>query len=548
MVFLCAAILYLIAAILGFWSASLLWRAWHAWRLQRRGKRVYSPARRRFGVSVALATLPVAGFAFALGEIVRTGRIDSTIEPLPLAAQSVGAMMLFLAISALYVAFRFDPSNGRRRCSRCWYDMSATQGRRCSECGHESPDEKGMFRTRRAPRLVVVSLIFIALSYATYVTPSVITGGWPAVVPTTAVIIGLPWWPDRYIDNSPFSLVYRAREKQLWGWQKSLLRWRVNRIIRRSEDLDLLGRAGLVMGGVFYEWTPEARLNPAAQIVFLDAFRADMKAGTGILRNGVMYSLNLLPDTLAPEAVSDALPGVTSALTGANGRDVHWGLTIAPKLGRDGISLTPHLIAIAENQSLWTHTRLQALTGLSIFGEWDDAAWAAYLRGFDANDVQLRTEVVRLSTSLRRNDERLREKLAAAVNDPVDEIAGIAAAALLKLSPSPCDAVPALAPVMRRPSTVRIIIELAQKCPCPEVVEGIRAILDRHLGHEDYAAFVAASQVGAYGEPLLPLLRQRRDNADVSSAHTEQLHLAIAAIEAAVKAKALPVFSTSKPQ
>ena len=112
----------------------------------------------------------------------------------------------------------------------------------------------------------------------------------------------------------------------------------------------------------------------------------------------------------------------------------------------------------------------------------------------------------------------------------------------------PGDAVPALAPVMRRPSTVRIIIELAQKCPCPEVVDAIRAILERGQGHEDYAAFVAASHVGAYGEPLLALLRQRRDNADVSSAHSEQLDQAIAAIEAAVKAKLQPVFSTSKPQ
>src|SRR5690242_10397938 len=112
----CASILYLIAAILGLWSASLLWRAWHSWRLQRRGKRgltrslrVISAGRRRFGVGVALVALPLAGVAFALGGVVRKGGVESMPDVTQVAFQGIAAALVFLAIGAVYVAWRFDP-------------------------------------------------------------------------------------------------------------------------------------------------------------------------------------------------------------------------------------------------------------------------------------------------------------------------------------------------------------------------------------------------------------------------------------------------------
>lgn len=123
---LCAGILYLIAAILGMWSASLLWRAWHSWRLQRRGKlgstrpvQRLSGARRGFGVSVALIALPIAGVAFAFGEVVRQGDSDRPLDYTNLLVQGVGAALAFMALGGFYVAWRFDPSMGRRRCPKC---------------------------------------------------------------------------------------------------------------------------------------------------------------------------------------------------------------------------------------------------------------------------------------------------------------------------------------------------------------------------------------------------------------------------------------------
>ena len=78
MAYLAIGILYLIAVILGTWSASLFWRAWHAWRLERRARRreqtpirVLTPRQRKFGIVVALVALPLAGFAFSYGEMVR---------------------------------------------------------------------------------------------------------------------------------------------------------------------------------------------------------------------------------------------------------------------------------------------------------------------------------------------------------------------------------------------------------------------------------------------------------------------------------------------
>ena len=55
-----------------------------------------------------------------------------------------------------------DRSKGRRRCPRCWYDMSAVgQQRRCSECGHLAATEHDMLRTRRKWRWAFLGLMLV---------------------------------------------------------------------------------------------------------------------------------------------------------------------------------------------------------------------------------------------------------------------------------------------------------------------------------------------------------------------------------------------------
>lgn len=55
-----------------------------------------------------------------------------------------------------------DRSRGRRRCSRCWYDMSEVPGRQCPECGREPRDEQGLFQSRRARWMAVTAIVLTA--------------------------------------------------------------------------------------------------------------------------------------------------------------------------------------------------------------------------------------------------------------------------------------------------------------------------------------------------------------------------------------------------
>ncbi len=286
--------------------------------------------------------------------MIRSGGIDSTPEPLLIVARAIAAVMAFLALSAIYVAVRFDPSHGRRRCGACWYDMSASEGRLCPECGFHAETEKGMFRTRRAPRLAFFAVLCLAGAYAMFLLPKVHSNGWQAAAPTTALIIGAPWWPDQFIDGPEYSLCGRVRNQELREWQESLLRWRVDRLIAHSENLETLARAGAISGAMYEEGMPRARMSPAAQIAFFTAFGVD--AARGSLRRTLVYSMNLLPDPAAPEAAPAALAAITSAMGSPTPIIVHWGMSMAPLLGREGVPLVPSLIAVAENRC-WSRRR-----------------------------------------------------------------------------------------------------------------------------------------------------------------------------------------------
>ena len=66
-------------------------------------------------------------------------------------------------------------SKGRPRCPKCWYDMRGTVPKLvCPECGHDAGQQRGLYRSRRRWRRVVVGVALVLLfSY-----PLTIVGGW----------------------------------------------------------------------------------------------------------------------------------------------------------------------------------------------------------------------------------------------------------------------------------------------------------------------------------------------------------------------------------
>jgi ssDNA-binding Zn-finger/Zn-ribbon topoisomerase 1 len=143
---------------------------------QRRGR-----PRRRFAWAVGLGIFGGAGLV-GLSAAHNGGE---------LLAYSIAALFGLLALSWVLHRLCADRACGRRRCPQCWYDMSATEGRRCPECGREAKREKKLFRTRRRWRLAMVALLPLLFAGYIAVQPKVQRDGWASIMPTTALIWSL---------------------------------------------------------------------------------------------------------------------------------------------------------------------------------------------------------------------------------------------------------------------------------------------------------------------------------------------------------------------
>ena len=77
-----------------------------------------------------------------------------------------------------------DRARGRRRCPRCWYDMTYTEGMRCSECGHTVRREKDLHKTRRR-KIAAVPAIMLVTALGVYVIDRGRTQGWMSYIPNS---------------------------------------------------------------------------------------------------------------------------------------------------------------------------------------------------------------------------------------------------------------------------------------------------------------------------------------------------------------------------
>ena len=103
----------------------------------------------------------------------------------------LGGTLLAWALFGDGIRQRFKQGR-RRRCPRCWYDMSHTPGLRCSECGHEVKRERSLNRGRRRWRLASVSIAVLLVANLANSAAAIHERGWVAAVPTTALILIVP--------------------------------------------------------------------------------------------------------------------------------------------------------------------------------------------------------------------------------------------------------------------------------------------------------------------------------------------------------------------
>lgn len=100
-------------------------------------------------------------------------------------------------IAGLFILFQSllaDRARGRRRCPKCWYDLSRTNGRRCAECGHEAKRERALFRTRRRWGWFIVGVIVLIASHPVARVPIARAHGAAAFAPDWLLVAVLPWY------------------------------------------------------------------------------------------------------------------------------------------------------------------------------------------------------------------------------------------------------------------------------------------------------------------------------------------------------------------
>src|SRR5262245_32422096 len=161
-------VLYLIGTVLGVWSASLLWRVVHArlmrrwWRKGAMVKPPISTPRQVLGILLAIVCLPLGSMALAAGDRMQSWVAGTTIPLWYLGFGTANALLLVLATGAVLAGWWFDPARGRRRCPKCWYDMSGAPAARCPECGQEIRGDRDLARTRHSRGLVLIGLVLLA--------------------------------------------------------------------------------------------------------------------------------------------------------------------------------------------------------------------------------------------------------------------------------------------------------------------------------------------------------------------------------------------------
>ncbi len=98
-----------------------------------------------------------------------------------------GGVLAALALVVVVVALFRDRSRGRRRCPKCWYDMSAVNGMTCPECGRTQKRERRFFGTRRKWRRAMIGTALLAMAMGTTAAPVVNSGEWPRYVPAAVL-------------------------------------------------------------------------------------------------------------------------------------------------------------------------------------------------------------------------------------------------------------------------------------------------------------------------------------------------------------------------
>lgn len=111
-----------------------------------------------------------------------------------------------VAVGVIWWAIFGDKARGRRRCPRCWHDLSRTPGLTCSECGHAAQSEADLGRARRRWGTAVATLVAVAV-IAVWAQSVFLNQSWPTYLPDAVLVrivgpLTKGWIPSEILDEA----------------------------------------------------------------------------------------------------------------------------------------------------------------------------------------------------------------------------------------------------------------------------------------------------------------------------------------------------------
>jgi hypothetical protein len=303
-----AVILGVISFVLCVWGASLIVRALTERAevivaRRRAGKagtpalvfgRVASAKHARAAIGLGLVSL-VLGIAAAYGAVAINSMVSSgDVEVSPWTMCLLG--LVALSIACAMTGWWFDPPRGRRRCPTCWYDLAATPGMTCPECGHTAAEESRLFRIRRKPALIWLAALLLLVASSLPGVRRVVNGkGIGGLIPTTLLIAGFTWLPEELIATPQNTGILQTRlnDDNGWPWQREWLQAMCVREARSPRSAIAYSRADMFRHRTHR--TTEAVTEDAVRVLLRDAISAD-----AMRRRAAIESLSIVVSMSKP--------------------------------------------------------------------------------------------------------------------------------------------------------------------------------------------------------------------------------------------------------
>ena len=103
-----------------------------------------------------------------------------------------GGVLALTGLVLLWWSLFRDRARGRRRCPKCWYDMTGVPELVCPECGRDARREKRLGKTRRRWRAAIAACLITAPGVGMVAIPRASRDGWLSLVPTTVLLVTAP--------------------------------------------------------------------------------------------------------------------------------------------------------------------------------------------------------------------------------------------------------------------------------------------------------------------------------------------------------------------